>query len=48
LRKNSKSCFFEIEQKHAQRKNGLIVASITAADGGFVFSTTAKEENGGK
>ena len=36
---------FEIEQKHAQRKYGLIVASITAADGGFVFSTTAKASN---
>jgi len=37
--------FFEIEQKHAQRKYGLIVASITAADGGFVFSRTAKASN---
>jgi hypothetical protein len=35
--------FFEIEQKHAQRKYGLIVASITAADGGFVFSRRKRQ-----
>ncbi len=44
MRKNSKSCFFQIEQKHAQRKNGLIVVSSTAADGGRERNENEKDE----